>query len=237
MRRLRVQVIIVGLGVSTCITAAGNAAVPERPSPPAQGQVAGAQDVLPSGDSEAFRERMSWKGQPSPQSSIVETTRQASPANIRVSSQFGLRMDPLQGGHRQHAGIDFPGKMGANVYATGPGRVEKAGWASGYGKLIEIAHPGGLRTRYGHLSGINVAPGDSVVPGQLIGKVGSTGRSTGPHLHYEVRVDGVATDPAPFLTDGRTEYRVNWAPQLKAEPRWQGWNDRAEAGLPRSVIK
>jgi murein DD-endopeptidase MepM/ murein hydrolase activator NlpD len=127
--------------------------------------------------------------------------------------------------------------MGANVYATGSGRVERAAWVAGYGNLVEIAHAGGLRTRYGHLSSIIVAPGDSVVPGQLIGKVGSTGRSTGPHLHYEVRVDGVATDPTPFLAEVRTEYRVNWAPQPKVEPRWEGWVDRADAGLPQSVIK
>jgi murein DD-endopeptidase MepM/ murein hydrolase activator NlpD len=238
MLRFHMREMIAGLGAIACIAAsAGNAAVRASPSSAAKPDVPGAQETLPSGDSEAFRARMNWEGQAAPQSSLIEITRQASPKHFRVSSQFGLRQDPLRGGRRQHAGMDFPGRMGANVYATGAGRVDRAGWAAGYGNLIEIAHAGGLRTRYGHLSSIAVAAGDSVVPGQLIGKVGSTGRSTGPHLHYEVRVDGVATDPTPFLTQGQTEYRVNWAPQQNAEPRWTGWDGDAAVGLPQSVIK
>ena len=194
-------------------------------------------EALPSGDSQEFRERMKWEGQPAAQSSLIESIQDSPPKRVRVSSQFGLRADPLKGGRRQHAGIDFPGRTGTNVYATGAGKVAVAGWSAGYGKLVEIAHAGGLQTRYGHLSSINVAPGASVAAGQLIGKVGSTGRSTGPHLHYEVRIDGVATDPTPFLAEGRTEYRVEWAPQLNAEPRWKGWGHGADTGLPQSVIQ
>lgn len=232
------QNIIAGLGVAACFAAsAGNAVVPVSPETAANFTAPEVGAALPSGDSQEFRERMKWEGEQIPRSSVIESVRKVSPQRVRVSSQFGLRADPLKGGRRQHAGIDFPGRSGANVYATGAGRVAIAGWSAGYGKLVEIVHAGGLRTRYGHLSSINVTPGASVAAGQLIGKVGSTGRSTGPHLHYEVRVDGVATDPTPFLSESRTEYRVNWAPQLEVEPRWKDWSQGSATSLPQSVIK
>ncbi|MEO1198453.1 MAG: M23 family metallopeptidase [Pseudomonadota bacterium] len=120
-----------------------------------------------------------------------------------VSSRFGPRRDPFTGRMARHGGIDFRAKTGTPVVATAQGVVRIARRYGGYGKLVEIDHGNGLRTRYAHLSDIDVEEGDSVAPGEIIGDVGSTGRSTGPHLHYEVRVSGVARNPTLYLDAGR----------------------------------
>ena len=91
---------------------------------------------------------------------------------------------------------------GSDIRATAAGRVVHAGWMGGYGQMVEIDHGNGLATRYGHMSQVDVDEGDEVKAGEVIGHVGSTGRSTGPHLHYEVRVDGVAVDPSRYLKAG-----------------------------------
>jgi murein DD-endopeptidase MepM/ murein hydrolase activator NlpD len=101
-----------------------------------------------------------------------------------------------------HTGLDFRAAMGDPVRATANGKVVSAGWGGGYGRMVEIDHGNGLSTRYGHLSAINVSVGQSVKIGQVVGEVGSTGRSTGPHLHYETRIDGEAVDPQKFLRAG-----------------------------------
>jgi murein DD-endopeptidase MepM/ murein hydrolase activator NlpD len=98
-----------------------------------------------------------------------------------------------------HAGVDMPGPIGTPIYATADGLVGRTGWVGGYGNLVELEHGKGIQTRYGHLSSILVAPGTRVKRGQLVGLMGSTGRSTGSHLHYEVRIDGRAVNPIPFL--------------------------------------
>lgn len=116
-------------------------------------------------------------------------------AAARLSSVFGWRNDPFRGGSRRHAGIDLAASAGSPVIATSDGVISMAGWDGGYGLLVSIAHGGGVQTRYGHLSRLNVAVGQAVARGDVIGFVGSTGRSTGPHVHYEVRVNGVAIDP------------------------------------------
>jgi murein DD-endopeptidase MepM/ murein hydrolase activator NlpD len=121
---------------------------------------------------------------------------------IDMSSPFGMRMDPFVKGPAIHTGIDMRGDIGDAVRATANGTVVTAGWNGGYGKMVEIEHGFGLSTRYGHLSEIDVKVGQSVKLGQIIGKIGSTGRSTGPHLHYETRVDGDAVDPQKFLRAG-----------------------------------
>jgi len=120
-----------------------------------------------------------------------------------VSSSFGNRVDPFNRQSAFHAGIDFRAKTGTPVLATGSGKVIKAGRQGGYGLMVEIDHGHGLTTRYAHLSRILVKPGSKVKKGQKIGKVGSTGRSTGPHLHYEVRRSAKASNPAIFLKAGR----------------------------------
>ena len=116
-----------------------------------------------------------------------------------VTSGYGVRMDPFLGRMALHSGLDMREEPGALVRATAVGKVVSAGWSGGYGNMVEVDHGNDLSTRYGHLSMINVAEGQSVSPGTVLGRVGSTGRSTGPHLHYEVRIDGEAVDPGRFL--------------------------------------
>lgn len=120
-----------------------------------------------------------------------------------LSSGFGARLDPFLGRPAFHSGLDFEVEYGQPVKATAEGRVVSAGWSGGYGNMVEIDHGGGLSTRYGHMSAIAVAVGDQVRIGTVVGRVGSTGRSTGPHLHYETRVNGEAVNPLRFLNAGR----------------------------------
>lgn len=121
---------------------------------------------------------------------------------IDMSSTFGMRIDPFVGRPAMHTGIDFRGDVGEAVRATAIGTVASAGWSGGYGKMVEIDHGNGFATRYGHLSEIVVQVGEKVRLGQVVGRMGSTGRSTGPHLHYETRTDGEAVDPQRFLRAG-----------------------------------
>ena len=121
---------------------------------------------------------------------------------VEFTSGFGIRNDPFLGRPAMHTGLDFRAAMGDPVRATANGKVASAGWAGGYGRMVEIDHGNGLSTRYGHLSEIGVKVGDQIKIGQVIGAVGSTGRSTGPHLHYETRIDGEAVDPQKFLRAG-----------------------------------
>ena len=121
---------------------------------------------------------------------------------VEFTSGFGIRTDPFLGRPAMHTGLDFRAAQGDPVRATANGKVASAGWAGGYGRMVEIDHGNGLSTRYGHLSEIDVKVGDPIKIGQVIGAVGSTGRSTGPHLHYETRIDGEAVDPQKFLRAG-----------------------------------
>jgi murein DD-endopeptidase MepM/ murein hydrolase activator NlpD len=121
---------------------------------------------------------------------------------VEFTSGFGVRSDPFLGRPAMHTGLDFRAASGDPVRATANGKVVSSGWAGGYGRMVEIDHGNGLSTRYGHLSEINVKVGDIIKIGQVIGAVGSTGRSTGPHLHYETRIDGDAVDPQKFLRAG-----------------------------------
>ena len=121
---------------------------------------------------------------------------------VEFTSGFGIRTDPFLGRPAMHTGLDFRASTGDPVRVTANGKVASAGWAGGYGRMVEVDHGNGLSTRYGHLSEIDVKVGDVVKIGQVIGLVGSTGRSTGPHLHYETRIDGEAVDPQKFLRAG-----------------------------------
>jgi murein DD-endopeptidase MepM/ murein hydrolase activator NlpD len=116
------------------------------------------------------------------------------------TSGYGTRTDPFRGGAARHAGIDLAAPIGTPIYATADGTVSEAGYNSGgYGNLIKLDHGRGIETRYAHLARILVSPGQRIARGQLIGHMGSTGRSTGSHLHYEVRIDGRAVNPIPFM--------------------------------------
>ena len=116
-----------------------------------------------------------------------------------LTSGFGMRTHPVLGGRRQHKGIDLASPIGSPIYATADGVVSRADWFSSYGLYISLDHGASLETRYGHLSRLNVAEGQTVRKGDLIGYVGTTGRSTGPHLHYEVRISGTAVNPVPYM--------------------------------------
>ena len=122
------------------------------------------------------------------------------PVDGAPGSGFGPRLHPVHGGVRRHAGVDVGGRTGQAVVAAVSGRVEAAGLRGGYGNAVVIAHSGGRRTLYGHLSRVDVAPGQRVSQAQLIGAVGSTGVSTGPHLHFELHRGGVAVDPLLAFT-------------------------------------
>ncbi|MFD2058804.1 M23 family metallopeptidase [Mesorhizobium calcicola] len=120
-----------------------------------------------------------------------------------VTSPFGVRTDPILGTAALHSGMDFRAPIGMAAKVTAPGVVTKAGWNGGYGRMVEVDHGNGFATRYGHLSEIDVTVGEKLDAGAVIGKTGSSGRSTGPHLHYEVRHNGEAIDPLRFLTVGK----------------------------------
>jgi murein DD-endopeptidase MepM/ murein hydrolase activator NlpD len=122
---------------------------------------------------------------------------------FRFTSGFGYRRDPKGGGLRMHSGVDFAGAAGTSIYATGDGVVVEAGWDSGYGRSVVIRHAFGIETRYAHLSRIHVNVGQRVSRGERIGDMGNSGRSTGTHLHYEVRVGGVAVNPMTYLRAAR----------------------------------
>ena len=125
---------------------------------------------------------------------------QVLPASLEyISSGFGYRPDPFTGGPDFHGGLDFKGPVGAPIYAAARGTVTFVGQRSGYGNVVEIDHGHGLRTRYAHMSGFRTRIGKEVTPGEMIGLIGNTGRSTGPHLHFEVRINDRAVNPRPFL--------------------------------------
>ena len=130
------------------------------------------------------------------------------PVAGRPSSGYGLRSDPVHGGTVNHPGFDLAAPSGTEVAAAAGGTVVHAGPAGTYGNLVTLRHDNGFETRYAHLSAIDVQVGDVVAPGQDIGKVGTTGYSTGPHLHFEVRHDGTAIDPAALLPLHRSSART-----------------------------
>ena len=137
--------------------------------------------------------------------------------DVSFTSGFGVRSDPFHAGAAMHPGIDLAGAYGTPIYATADGTVLRAGWNSGgYGNLVEIDHGRGITTRYGHMSAILVAAGDRITRGQLVGRMGSTGRSTGNHLHYEVRIDGRAVNPIPFMKT--TDYVLAMQRRANAAP-------------------
>lgn len=125
---------------------------------------------------------------------------------FRWTSPFGARNDPLGRGKRHHEGVDMAGAHGTPIYSTGDGVVTHAGWQDGYGQLVTIKHEFGLETRYGHLSKVRVERGQRVSRGDQIGDMGNTGRSTGTHLHYEVRVNGTAVNPMTFIKAGKNVF-------------------------------
>ena len=142
----------------------------------------------------------SWKKLDNLASGAIAVPSDKPVKTAEFTSGYGIRSDPFQGRAAKHAGIDLAAPMGTAIYATADGVVTTAGYNNGgYGNLIKLDHGKGIETRYGHLSAILVSEGQHVVRGQQIARMGSTGRSTGSHLHYEVRIDGRAVNPIPFM--------------------------------------
>ncbi len=149
----------------------------------------------------------SWKKLDQLQDGAIAVPSDKPVRTAAFTSGYGVRSDPFQGRAVMHAGIDLSGPVGTPIYATADGMVLRSSWnAGGYGNLIELDHGRGINTRYGHLSSFSVHPGQRVKRGEMIGRMGSTGRSTGSHLHYEVRIDGRAVNPIPFMKS--TDYLV-----------------------------
>lgn len=141
----------------------------------------------------------SWKSLDQLEQGTISIPSLKPVANASFTSGFGNRSDPFQGRTAMHAGIDLAGPVGTAIYATADGIVGRSEWAGGYGNLVELNHGKGIQTRYGHLSRSLVQAGQRVKRGDLIARMGSTGRSTGSHLHYEVRIDGKPVNPIPFM--------------------------------------
>ena len=142
----------------------------------------------------------------------------AMPASVMyMSSGFGYRSDPFTGAGAMHGGLDFKGPVGTPIFSAAEGKVTLAGFNGGYGKSVEITHANGLLTRYAHLSGVNVRPGQMVERGVQIGRMGSTGRSTGSHLHFEVRLHGQAINPRKFLEANPDVLKVQTIAGLRAD--------------------
>jgi len=131
--------------------------------------------------------------------------------SFRYTSPFGTRTDPFRGNSSFHPGVDLAAPVGTPVYATGDAMVSRAGPAAGYGNLVVLLHGAGIETRYGHLSRVLVKVGQTVRRGEMIGLVGSTGRSTGNHLHYEIRVADQAINPLLFMAPGDEQLALNAA--------------------------
>jgi murein DD-endopeptidase MepM/ murein hydrolase activator NlpD len=177
---------------------------------PARGQASGGPfiPVKPRSDATAFERQLYRIHLARSQVDLLNRAlvtvplRKPLPGELDTSSNFGVRMDPFLNAPAMHTGLDLRGSTGDPIHATAAGKVTLAGWNAGFGKMVEIDHGNGFVTRYGHLSEIEVTLGQSVRIGQTVGRLGSTGRSTGPHLHYETRIDGDAVDPQKFLRAG-----------------------------------
>ena len=169
------------------------------PAKPGQGAVGGPFESAGNSTFKALFD--SWKKLDQLQNGVIAIpSDKPVRMDVEFTSGFGVRSDPFRHGAAMHPGIDLAGSYGTPIYATADGTVLRAGWNSGgYGNLVEVDHGRGITTRYGHMSAILVSPGQHVVRGQQVGRMGSTGRSTGNHLHYEVRIDGRAVNPIPFM--------------------------------------
>ncbi len=142
---------------------------------------------------------MSWKKLDQLETGTIAIPSTQPVKGSNFTSGYGVRSDPFRGRAAMHAGIDLAAPIGTPIYATADAVVGRSEWANGYGNLIELNHGRGIQTRYGHLSRSLVRAGQRIKRGDLIALMGSTGRSTGSHLHYEVRIDGKAVNPIPFM--------------------------------------
>jgi murein DD-endopeptidase MepM/ murein hydrolase activator NlpD len=201
------------VSVFTANPALANSSANADIAAPLRAAQAARQTALGNGDEEFRRLFSNWQNLDQPAhiasvSTATPTRRTGAGVSIpsrmpvegvKLTSGYGMRVHPVLGGRRQHQGIDLAAPTGTPVYATADGVVSKAEWFSSYGLYIAVEHGGDIQTRFGHLSRLNVFAGQQVKKGDLIGYIGSTGRSTGPHLHYEVRIAGTAVNPLPYM--------------------------------------
>jgi murein DD-endopeptidase MepM/ murein hydrolase activator NlpD len=212
-----------GLAIATGAIAAHPALAKDAPatSTAATTQLSGAikgnaAGSLGQGEKEFTQLFASWKRLDAPNSTFTGTPQQVvsvpsiSPVQgYRLTSAYGEREHPILGGIRMHEGVDLAVPSGTPIYAPADGLVEMAQRYGSYGNFIKILHGGEMETRYGHLSAYNVTAGQYVHKGDVIGYVGATGRATGPHLHYEVRIDGHAVNPMPYLSLGQVAVQTD----------------------------
>jgi murein DD-endopeptidase MepM/ murein hydrolase activator NlpD len=212
-----------GLAIATGAIAAHPALAKDAPatSTAATTQLSGAikgnaAAWLGQGEKEFTQLFASWKKLDAPNSTFTGTPQQVvsvpsiSPVQgYRLTSAYGEREHPILGGIRMHEGVDLAVPSGTPIYAPADGLVEMAQRYGSYGNFIKILHGGEMETRYGHLSAYNVTAGQYVHKGDVIGYVGATGRATGPHLHYEVRIDGHAVNPMPYLSLGQVAVQTD----------------------------
>ncbi len=162
-----------------------------------------------------------WKSLDTSERGVVSIPSIMPVRGVRTTSNFGMRSDPFRGNRRRHNGIDLAGPIGTPIYATADGVVSKAQWFGGYGRYIQIEHGGAMQTRYGHMSRLNVRANQRVRKGEVIGYMGSSGRSTGSHLHYEVRISGKPVNPLPYMQGTRyvsnIEQRLAFEETVKAQ--------------------
>ncbi len=172
-----------------------------------------AQPAAPGADTTFANLFSSWKRMDNAGSSAARNTVYIPTGRpvekLELTSNYGVRSDPFNGRARMHKGIDIPGPVGTPIYATADGIVSRSEWMNGYGNLVEIAHGNDTQTRYGHMSKLLVGANERVRRGQLIGLMGSTGRSTGSHLHYEIRIAGAAINPLPFVIGSERALALN----------------------------
>lgn len=172
-----------------------NAAAFIRVTPSLASRVGGAGDAQ-------FRSLFSaWQQMDGPATQAIAIPSRRPINEMRMSSSFGTRSDPFNGRRARHNGIDIAVPAGTPIYATADGVVGRAQWVGGYGNYAEIDHGNSIQTRYGHMSQTAVVSGQRIRRGDIVGFVGSTGRSTGNHLHYEVRIAGAPVNPIPFIQD------------------------------------
>ena len=190
-----------GLAPERYVQVKGGMGGPYEPMDDNNDRAAGS-DSAESADAQFRALFLTWKKLDALEQTVISIPSMQPVDKLLFTSSFGVRSDPFRGTAAMHAGVDIPGTVGTPIYATADGIISHAGRQGGYGNLVQINHGRGIETRYGHLSKILVADNSRVRRGQMIGLMGSTGRSTGSHLHYEVRVDGKAVNPVPFLQTG-----------------------------------
>lgn len=180
---------------------------------PAMAASSGEPEVTVANANEAKALFDAWKSHDTPVAAppVVSVPLDRPVDSFRYTSPFGERVDPFRGVSAFHAGVDLAAPVGTPVKASGDARVSRAGKATGYGNLVVLDHGAGIETRYGHLSRILVKEGQRIRRGEVIGLVGSTGRSTGSHLHYEVRLAEQAVNPLPFMAPGDERLALNQA--------------------------